>query len=165
MPLLTLLASLAVSPAAAKDQNGHVGLGFNQQLGFTSSAGSLTALSVRYGIPTGSPTINFQVEANAGVDVAQAGTRAVGGLRFLYGVVAEDNMNLYAGAGVGYLFDGVTPDSSVVRVQPGLEAEFFPYGLENLGFTVGVGLNVDIGSSFGLTTVGGAPNVGMHYYF
>lgn len=160
------LAALLVlpSPALAKDLNGKLGVGFNQSLGYASSAGSVSSLSLRYGLPTGKPTVNVQIELDGGVDVSSAGTRFLGGGRFLYGVVAEDNMNLYLGAGVGYLYDG--PDAtSFVRVQPALEAQFFPFGLENLGFTAGIGLSVDLGSELGLTTVGGAPNVGMHYYF
>lgn len=160
-----LLLTMLLATADAKDLNGRLGVGFNQSIGFTQSSATVTALSVRYGIPTGTPTINFQIEANAGLDYSSTGTRANGGLRLQYGVVAEDNLNLYLGAGVGYLFDNYTPGASAVRVQPSLEAEFFPFGLENLGFTAGVGVNVDIGSGVRIGTVGGAPNVGMHYYF
>jgi hypothetical protein len=74
-------------------------------------------------------------------------------------------MNLYAGVGVGYLYSTVEGLESAMRVQPALEAQFFAYGLENLGFTVGLGLSVDLGSATRIATVGGAPNVGMHYYF
>ena len=165
--LLTLLGGALLAPgvASAKDLNGRVGVGFSEQFTGTTGVPGLTEVSVRYGIPSGQPTLNVQMELDAGVDYSGGALGAAGGLRFLFGAVAEDNMNLYVGAGVGYVYSGLDPDLSAVRIQPGLEAQFFLFGLENLGFTAGVGLNVDIGAATRITTVGGAPMVGMHYWF
>lgn len=159
-----LLAGLPMA-AQAKDLNGRVGLGFNQQFTGTSGVPGLTEVSLRYGIPSGQPTLNVQLELDGGVDYTSAGLGAAGGFRFLFGTVTEDNMNLYVGAGVGYVYSATDPEASAVRIQPGVEAQFFLFGLENLGFTAGVGLNVDVGNATRITTVGGAPMVGMHYWF
>jgi len=170
--MLVLLA-LLVSPASAKDLNGRLGVGFSQQFG---GDGDFSALSIRYGLPTGKPTTNLAVELDVGVDVSSATDLFAGG-HFLWGAVAEDNMNLYLGAGVGYLQRNVMGVSDTgastspepygtVRVQPSLGAEFFLFGLENLGFTTELGVNLDFGTGgTAVRTVGGAPAVGMHYYF
>lgn len=153
-----LLALLLVSaPADAKDLRSRFGIGFHQQFG------SVTALSARYGLPTGKPTSNVQIEVDVGADLAAlTEPRFFAGGRLLYSVVAEDNMNLYLGAGGGYVVDG--PDG-VVRLQPVAGAEFFFFGLENLGFSVEWGVNVDLGAAWAVKTVGSAPAVGVHYYF
>jgi len=79
--------------------------------------------------------------------------------RLLYGLVAEDNMNLFFGAGAG----AFSADSLVTtRVQPVLGADFFPFGLENLGFTTECGVNIDIGDEAGAGATVGA---GLHYWF
>lgn len=148
-----LLALLLVAPAPAKDLNGRLGIGASQQLG-------VSALSARYGLPLGKPTTNVLVEADLGVGAGETTTVFAGG-RLLFGVVAEDNMNLNLAAGAGYAIAG---DDSFLRVQPALGAEFFFFGLENLGFDAEIGLNVDVGDVTGVS-LGGAPMVGFHYYF
>ncbi len=169
-----LLLSTLVPASAAKDLNGRVGLGFSQQFG---GNGAMSAVSLKYGIPTGKPTTNLGVELDVGVDVAGGATGFFGGGRFLWGAVAEDNMNLNLGLGVGYLQrnvigvddTGAATDPEpygTVRLQPSLGAEFFLFGLENLGFTAELGLNLDlVDGGVNVLTVGGAPGVGMHYYF
>lgn len=148
---------LATTTADAKDLRNRVGVGFHQQFG------SVTALSARYGLPTGKPTSNVQIEADVGVDLmAATPAQFFAGGRILYSVVAEDNMNLYLGAGAGYAVDG---SAGVVRLQPALGAEFFLFGLENLGFSVEWGVNVDLGAAWSVQTVGTAPNAAVHYYF
>lgn len=149
-----LLALLLVAPAHAKDLNGRLGVGASQQLG------DVSAFSVRYGLPLGKPTINVLMEADLGVGAGATPTVFVGG-RLLFGVVAEDNMNLNLAAGAAYAIAG---GDRFVRVQPALGAEFFFFGLENLGFDAEIGVNVDAGDSTGVS-VDGAPMVGFHYYF
>ncbi len=153
--------------AAAKDLRGRIGAGFNQQFGHVS------ALSVRYAIPTKSHAINVHIEANFGLDTASEPTpdpdnndfvsnRSVfSGGRVLYGVVAEDNMNLFVGGGVGMLTNS---DSNTIRLQPSMGADFFLFGLDNLGFTVEWGLNIDTGGSPGVETAA-AVGAGVHYWF
>jgi hypothetical protein len=159
MATVLLLLPLLVSPASAKDLNGRFGVGFSQQV---AGAGALSAISLKFGLPTGKPTVNFAVEGDVGVNVVGADTTLFAGGRLVYGLVAEDNMNLNLGAAVGYLAE---PDEAYIRVQPSLGAEFFLFGLENLGFSADLGVNVDLGTVTNVATVGGAPMVAMHYYF
>ena len=166
--LLLLTPLLCVShDAAAKDLRGRIGAGFNQQFGHVS------ALSVRYAIPTNSHAINIQIEGNFGIDTSTTATfdpekdklvteRSVfSGGRVLYGVVAEDNMNLFVAGGVGILTNS---DSNTVRLQPSMGADFFLFGLDNLGFTVEWGLNIDTGGTPGVETAA-AVGAGVHYWF
>lgn len=150
--LLALL--LATDPAAAKDLRSRVGVGFHQQFG------NVSALSVRFGLPAAEPTTNIQLELDAGVLAATSGTAWFAGGRALFGVVAEDNMNLYLGAGGGWM-GGV----DALRLQPVIATQFFLFGLENLGFSAEWGLNVDIAAETSAMTVGGAPAAAVHYYF
>ncbi len=152
LPALLLLCT----PAQAKDLGNRLAIGANAHLG------SVPALSVRYGLPTGKPALNIQVEALAGVR-ATGGTPAdaLAGGRVLYGVVAEDNMNLFLGAGAGL---NVAAGEPAFRVQPVMGADFFMFGLENLGFTAEWGLNLDLGTPSTFATsasIGG----GAHYWF
>lgn len=154
LPLAALL--LAPAPALAKDLGNRFALGANAHLG------SVPALSVRYGLPTGNPAVNIQVEAAAGFwTVSNAKADAVAAGRVLYGVVAEDNMNLFLGAGAGA---NVTAGVANFRVQPVMGADFFFFGLENLGFTAEWGVNIDVGGS---TTAGTSASLGggVHYWF
>lgn len=153
-----LVALTLASPmvAQAKDLNGHVGIGAEQ------SFGGMSALSLRFGFPTGKPTLNIGVGVDAGVDAISGGaTDYYAGARLYFGVVAEDNMNLYLGASAGYASIG---GANAIRVAPNIGAEFFLFGLENLGFLAEMAVNVDIGASFQISTFG-SPAVGFHYYF
>lgn len=149
--ILTML--LLPDVAGAKDLGNRFGLGVQTQLG------AAPALSARYGLPSSNPAINLQVEADFGINTAE-GTLLVGG-RVLYATVVEDNMNLYGYAGIAYADDGY---GGVFRVQPGIEVQAFPFGLENLGVTGSVGLNLDLGSQTSLSTAGSAA-AGLHYWF
>ena len=156
--LLLLLTAISVAlPAHAKDLRGRSAVGFNQQFGHVS------ALSVRYGLPTSSPVINVQVEGAFGLETAatEDGGNVFTGARVLYGFLAEDNMNLFAGGGVGVL---THPDKTIIRTQPAMGADFFLFGLENLGFTIEWGLNIDIGPTSGVSTTAAAA-AGAHYWF
>lgn len=156
--LPTLLVAMAPLPAAAKDLNGRFGVGFSQSFNGT------TALSLRYGLPLNDPAVNVQLEGFGGFDFNNQGSnRLVVGGRALYGVVVEDNMNLYAAAGAGILTSQADNTSSI-RLQPAMGAEFFLFGLENLGFMTEWGLNVDLGSDTGLSTTANA-GIGVHYWF
>ena len=153
--MLVLLA--LVLPASANDLRGRIGFGFHAGLG------SVSALSVRYALPTARPEVNLQLELDAGAAIADgAPTEVVAGGRGLYGVVAEDNMFLYVAAGAAYVQD---PTQSRVRIQPAVGAEVFFFGLENLGFGVEWGLNLDLGDEPAFQTVSGAPAVTVHYWF
>lgn len=155
MPALVTLLLVSAS-AHANDLRGRLGFGFHAGLS------SISSLSVRYALPTARPEVNVQVEFDLGLDINEGSVGTVVGGRALYGVVAEDNLSLYVAAGAAYVNEGEDP---LVRVQPAIGAEFFMFGLENLGFGVEWGLNVDVGASPALKTVSGAPAVTVHYWF
>ena len=151
-----LLALLLATHADAKDLRSRFGLGFHQGLAGTPTS----ALSARYGLPAGKPITNIQIEVDAGLDLAEGvDPKVFVGARLLDTVVAEDNMNFYLGAGAGYKIDGA---AGVVRLQPALGAEFFLFGLENLGLSAEWAVNVDLGAAWAVST---GPSLGMHYYF
>lgn len=163
--MLLVVLSL-VSSADAKDLRSRLGLGFHQELG------SMSALSVRYGFPAAKPTTNIQLEADVGLSLAAGSpTELYAGGRLLYTVVAEDNLNFYLGAGAGYATvagtdaDGDPTSTGFVRIQPALGAEFFLFGLENLGFSIEWGANVDLGAAWAVRTIGSSPAAAVHYYF
>ncbi|MEL6344021.1 MAG: hypothetical protein AAFV53_12955 [Myxococcota bacterium] len=156
--LLSIAAlSLFSSTASAKDLGNRLGIGVQTQLD------EVPAASIRYGLPTANPARNIQIEGDFGVRIRQGDpTRLVAGGRLLYALVVEDNMNLYAYGGGAYIDEG---GASIVRIQPGVEAQAFPFGLENLGVTAGVGVNLDLGGGeTGVETVGSVI-AGVHYWF
>lgn len=156
-----LVSLLCVPSAAAKDLRKRPGLGF------TGRIGDHTALSARYGLPMPSAVMNVLVEVDAGFTTdgrADTSDGFIAGGRALLSVVAEDNMNLYVSAGAAYVtYDG--SKSQAVRVQPGLSAEFFLFGLENLGFSADWGVSLDLGSPMAVTSFGAGPGLSVNYYF
>lgn len=155
---LAVLAGLTLSTEAhAKDLRKRVGVGFDNQFGHISS------LSVKAGLPTPDPAINLQIQATLGFSVRDGAENDwwVGG-RALYGLVAEDNMNLYVAAGAGWRVEG---QDAGLRLQPALGTEFFPFGLENLGISAEAGAAIDLGTGVDAFGVGSAAGVGVHYYF
>jgi hypothetical protein len=164
---IAVLATAAVD-ASAKDLRGRFAIGFTNQLS------PVTAASVKYTFPAKHPTVNIQVQAMAGFALFNARTsndQFFAGARMLFTFLAEDNLNLYAGGGAGYVrFDDGT---KAVRAQPLIGLEFFFFGLENLGFSAELGLNVDIGLSTAGVDIGtgAGPDagsfggIGIHYYF
>ena len=157
--LLILLFAifLPATAAQAKDLRGRTGVGFNQQFGHVS------ALSARYGLPTSSPVVNVHLEGNFGLDTGpqDSGGNVFYGARVLYGVLAEDNMNLFVAGGVGGLTNG---DANTVRVQPSMGTDFFLFGLDNLGFTIEGGLIFDLGQQSRVHTTANMA-AGAHYWF
>ena len=158
--MFTLLHLLA-HDAHARDLHGRVGIGFEDQLAAGAGSG---AVSARYWLPTsgasdGARTPHVGVELDLGLDVREGGAGASVGARALYAFLLEDNLNLYVGGGLAWL--GAT---SAVRVQPAVGAEFFLFGLENLGITTEWAMNLDLGEDVSLTTPGNAV-AGVRYYF
>jgi len=155
LALLSPLLTLSL-PSVAKDLRSRYALGFNSQFGH------LAAISARYALPTNSPVVNLQVEGNFGLST-QTGEdgRVFSGGRLLYGVIAEDNMNLFLAGGAGALMED---GASTLRLQPAMGADFFFFGLENLGFTMEWGLNLDLANGAGISTTA-ALGAGAHYWF
>ena len=163
--LFVVACLLVAAPASAKDLRGRFALGFNNQFG------PMTSASLKFTLPAKQPTVNIQLQLVAGAALFKArnyNDQYFGGLRMLFTFVAEDNLNLYAGGGGGYV--GFSDATNAVRIQPVMGTEFFFFGLENLGISAEFGVNVDIGvgSTSGLdvsTAAGSFGAVGMHYYF
>ncbi len=159
VPITALVLGLLLPGSAhAKDLRQRVGVGFSNQFGHLSS------LSVKVGMPTSNPAVNIQAQLVGGYSVLNNTSPAwFVGARGLYGFVAEDNMNLYLAGGVGFKADGV---DNALRLQPALGAEFFLFGLENLGLSAECGVDLDLlGPGVDTYTFGGAAGVGAHYYF
>ena len=161
-PALLALVLLLALPAAAsaRDLRGKVGLGFNNDFS------SLTSVSVKLGLPTALPSLNLQVQALVGFAVfADQDNRFFAGGRVLMPVVAEDNLNIYGAIGAGYA--RFHDQRQTLRAGAALGVEFFLFGLENLGLSAELGLNLDAGNQkIDLaTTAGTAASVGVHYYF
>lgn len=147
---------LAPGTAAAKDLGGRFGVGFN-----TSFAGE-PAIALRYVVPNDGP-VNILLEGLGGFGVTDGSlSRATAGGRLLVSTVVEDNMNLYLGAGAGY----VTSDGlSSVRLQPVAAIDFFFFGLDNLGFTTAFGLDMDVGGTQSGFTTAATAQAGVTYWF
>ena len=162
--VLLALALLLPSSADARDLRERIGVGYSNQFSGSESGGSL---SVRYHLPTRSSTIRMSVEATAGFSLysnPKVSDAWFGGARLLYGLVAEDNMTLYTA--VGGAVASLDGTNTIFRFQPAMGAQFFLYGLENLGFSTEWGGNVDLGDpSSSLSSVSGGPAVAVHYYF
>ena len=158
LPVATLALLLASPAAQAKDLRRRVAVGVE------SATGAAPLLSVRAGLPMPGPAVNVIVEGLGGfaTGTGQADGGWTAGARALYGIVAEDNLNFYGGAGLGWSQVG---GSGALWVQPSLSVEFFPFGLENLGFSAAWGVQVDLGSSSGVSTWGAGPGLGVHYWF
>lgn len=148
------------SSAEARDLRGRLGIGFNNNFS------SLTSISVKYGIPTNKETVNLQVQALVGFAfLKDQDDRFFAGGRVLIPILAEDNLNLYAGVGGGYV--RFHDAKQAARIGAVLGVEFFLFGLENLGLSAEFGLNLDLGNQvLDVQTTGGtAAAVGVHYYF
>ena len=161
--MFLFLMGLFSGTASAKDMDGRIGVGVNQWFG------SMPTVSAKYGIPLRnintniSSDLEIQSELCFGfsTDPTEPNELVFAG-RFLYGMVVEDNMNLMAGGGMGVIR---IDDFSVLRLQPGLEAQIFPVGVPNLSINAGFGLNLDLGSTEGRTGTAGTALAGFHYWF
>ena len=148
-----LLAAVLSHSALARDLHGQVGVGFESQL---SGDG---ALSGRYWLPGGKDAPLIGVEGVLGMNLDPTQARVSAGARAMGVFLVEDNLNLYGAAGIAWV-----GGPNVVRIQPAIGAEFFLFGLENLGVTAEWGLDVDLGSAWRVATPG-HPVTGVRYYF
>jgi len=158
--LAACLSLLFAAPAEAKDLRKRFGLGFTTQFSPVSS------LSAKITLPAPNPTINIQIQALVGFAIlAKQNNTFFAGGRFLYTFIAEDNLNVYGGIGVGWVrWDAI---EQAVRIQPVVGVEFFFFGLENLGISAEGGVTVDAGTAGVdvMTSSGNFLGAGVHYYF
>ena len=124
---------------------------------------SQPAVALRYGVPLSLREQETQVEAVLGfsTDPSAPSTLTLGG-RVLYAVVVEDNLNVLAGGGAGFLMLNGT---GALRLQPAMEFQYFFMGLDNLSFTAGVGLHVDVGAGNSKVELASSMLGGLHYWF
>ena len=153
-----LILSTLLSSAFAKDLDGRIAVGLNQ------SAGDIPALSARFALPLPQKALEVQVGAVVGfnTDPNTITPAFVLGLRGLYGLIVEDNMNIMAGGTLAYISDNGSP---TVRLQPSIESQFFLMGLDNLSFAPSIGLNFDMGPANSKVSVGGNFLGSIHYWF
>jgi hypothetical protein len=144
------------APAASKDPEESMGLGFNSQLG------GLTSISLR--IWTNDqlaiePLFGFSLGGDfTGVDL---------GAKVLGVIKKESNLKCYWWGLLGFENTGIKngPSETGTTFAGGVGVEVFLDKLPNLGIgtEIGVGYN-SIAKSFS-TMSGLLPSVGMHYYF
>ena len=155
--VIAMLLSFLLSTAFAKDLDGRYAVGMNSWFGPTPS------VSARYAVPMPKNVMETQIEINFGfaTDPASASNLNLGA-RGLYAIVVEDNMNLMIGGGAGFLMLNGTP---ALRLQPSMEIQYFLLGLDNLSFTTGAGINLDMGPGNNAVGVTGQVLGGFHYWF
>ena len=107
------------------------------------------------------PTFKFVSLFGLSIDPSTR-TSSLAGLRILTNVVVEDNLNVLAGAGTGIV---VINETTVIKLQPALEVQYFLFGLEYLSFNAGVGLDLVMGSGENSVQTSGAVLGGFHYWF
>lgn len=167
---LAALVILAFTPnALAVNLAQRVGVGFNSQLGLTQR---LDAASVRYWMDR-DMAIQGDLAFLSLAPINGSGQTAFGiGAKFLYNIIEENNMSLYAGGGMNIFNQPVdTPAGTRMKLGFNLGAlsgvEFFFQGLPDLGFNLELDLGVKhldgYGTTFGISA--DSLNAGVHYYF
>ena len=143
--------------AQAKDLNGRLGVGFNNEYSNSTWSKPVPALSVKYGMTKG-----FHVQADLGFNTGTPSAFTLGG-KFYRNIFYETNFNFYGAAAVAYVKAG----EGGVEVLGLLGGEFFIPGVDSLGFLFEAGVSgTNITGSFLLKTVGFTfINAGMHFYF
>lgn len=163
--MLTILGMFAASNARAKNLSERLGVGFDSQIGLTQR---LDAASARYWIDRDMGVQGDFAFMNLSPNQGSSQTAFGFGGKFLYNVMEETNMNLYAGGGF-YVFtqpvNGDTKGGFSFGALGG--TEFFLQGLPNLGFNLELDLGVkylnQYGTAFGISA--DSINAGVHYYF
>lgn len=164
--MLTVISMLAASNAMAKNLAERFGAGFDSQIGLTQR---LDAASVRYWIDRDMGVQGDFAFMNFAPKNGSSQTAFGMGGKFLYNVIEETNMNLYAGGGI-YVFNQPV---YAINMKTGFSLgalsgiEFFFEGLPNLGFNVELDIGLKYldgyGTTFGISA--DSINAGVHYYF
>jgi len=158
--------ALAVSlPVHAKDLSGQWGAGFSKALGPEGSG--VSSLAVRYWVDR-----QLALEGLGGFRVVDRNTGderffTLGG-RFLIKAVEEENLHVYGGAGLAWLYRKEGGDGNAgVGAEAFAGVEYFFQGLPHLGFSAEAGLSLqDVGDETAFGTWGESfVNLGLRYYF
>jgi hypothetical protein len=156
---LILLGTLALTPTTyARDLQGRLGLGYNNQWANQSQTGGVPAVSLKYAF-----TRDIATELVVGVATSTPGN-SVFGVKFFKNIFLETNLNFYFVAGLGRI---AANSKSGTQLLSGFGSEFFIPGIESLGFSMEMGGELEnLSGSFVLKTMGiSFLNAGMHFYF
>lgn len=163
--VLLVILLLAAGNVSAKNLQGRTALGFNSQLSSIDNTFFNTqAISLKYWTNS-----RLCIQGLLGVMMDDRMDEVDFGGKVLYNIKQEQNMNVYAGGGVGIA--NVDPDpgdsDTALFVSGILGVEFFLSGLPNLGFSTELGLkfyNSDDFDAVG-TDADTFMEAGIHYYF
>jgi hypothetical protein len=156
--LLILASSWVPSPALARDLQGRLGLGYNNQFANRDGTNHVPGISLKYGF-----TRDLAGAAVFGIATTNPGN-SVTALKFFKNLFFETNLNFYFLLGAGML----TSDRNTgTELLGGFGAEFFIPGVESLGFSFETGGSLDnLSGSFALKTLGFSfLDAGIHFYF
>lgn len=152
--LASLFTTLVASAAHAKEMQGRLGLGYNNEF-----SNGVPGVSIKYGM-----TRDIAIEGVAGLATTSP-TNTVAAVKLFKNLFYETNLNFYFMLGGGILNAN---GNSGAEFLGGFGAEFFFPGIESLGFAVETGgrfENVTTGS-FVLKTLGASfLDAGIHFYF
>ncbi|MGZ3698818.1 MAG: hypothetical protein ACXWPM_03545 [Bdellovibrionota bacterium] len=149
-------ALMFLAPEAhARDMQGRLGIGFNNEWVTGSSAPSL---SVKYGF-----TRDLAMEVTAGVATTSP-IALNAGAKFFKNIFYETSLNFYFMIGAGLVS---LSGNTGAEFLTGFGAEFFIPGIESLGLSIETGAEVDnAGGGFVVRTLGVSfLAAGVHFYF
>lgn len=144
--------------ALAKEMTNRLGIGFKDQFGV-----SLPGFALQY-----YPGADLGLSGVLAVDTLKDNSR-FGMMAKLHRIIFhEDNLHFYMGAGAGIIsIETNGSNQSGFELQGFGGAEFFFAGIENLGFSFEMGVDViSLSSSVRFRTIGDSPiRAGMIFYF
>ena len=149
---------LCTSASQARDLQGRLGLGYNDEFVNSFVDQHVPGISIKYGL-----TRDIAAEAVFGVATTSP-VDTVTGIKFFKNLFYETNLNFY------YMLGGAilsAQSRSGVEFLTGVGVEFFIPGLESLGFATETGGSFDnLSGSFALRTLGVSfLDAGIHFYF
>lgn len=153
------LACLSWSaPTHARDMQGRLGIGYNNQFENSAAPNGVPGISVKYGL-----TRDIAAAGIVGVSTGSPSNSVVG-IKLFKNIFYETNLNFYFVIGGGLVSASGRSGSQLLT---GFGAEFFIPGIESLGFSFETGASLDnLSGSFDLKTMGVSfLNGGIHFYF
>ncbi len=156
--LVVLSLTSFAQPAHAREVQGRLGLGYNNEFGNAPNYRSNPGVSLKYGLSR-----DFAIEAIVGIFTGSPGNSVAAGKVFK-NIFLETNLNFYFMTGFGVLSGN---SHSGIEVLGGFGAEFFIPGIESLGFAVETGGTFNnMSGAYALRTLGVSfLDAGIHFYF
>ena len=158
MSLMLMTSLITSAPAAARDLQGRLGLGYNSEFANNTGLERVPGISVKYGL-----TRDIAMEGVFGIATTSP-SNTVTGIKFFKNLFFETNLNFYTMLGGALLS---AQSKSGVQFLGGFGAEFFIPGVESLGFSVETGGSFDnVSGGFTVRTLGVSfLDAGIHFYF